>query len=224
MKRMLIFVLALMLTALPLAALAEGDAPTVTVNGAATVSVAADYAQVNLAVETNAPAVADSLSENAARMVQVLSALEEAGVAAEDIVTDRFYVYTQYEYTGENRTYTVTNALTVTVRQIADTGRVIDVAISAGANTCNGITFYSDAAAQANDDALVTAIAEARRKAELAATACGKTLGDLVSLTESYGSYEGVRYAKSAAADAWTNILPDGLDFTANVTATFELK
>ena len=223
MKRMIIFILALLLTVLPLSSLAE-DAPTVTVNGAATVSVAADYAQVSLAVETNAAAGADALSENADRMAQVLAALEQAGIPAADIVTDRFYVYTQYDYTSEKHTYTVTNALTVTVRELGDVGRIIDIALSAGANTCNGITFYSDAAAQANDDALVAAIAEARRKAELAAAACGKTLGDLRSLTEAYGSYGGVRLAKAADMAAGTAILPDGLDFTANVTATFELK
>lgn len=223
MKRIVILLLALALSVLPLFALAEG-APTVTVNGTATVSVPADFAKVNLAVETNAPAVADALSENADRMAQVLAALEEAGIAAGDIVTDRFYVYTQYDYTGENHTYTVTNALTVTVRALSDVGRLIDVALSAGANACNGITFYSDAAAQANDEALTAAIAEARRKAELAAVAAGLTLGDLVSLNESAGSYGGVRLAKAADMAASTAIMPDGLDFTANVSVTFELK
>lgn len=223
MKRIVIILLALLLSALPLVSLAEG-APTVTVNGAATVSVPADYAKVNLAVETNAPAVADALSENADRMAQVLAALADAGIPAEDIVTDRFHVYTQYDYTGDKHTYNVTNALTVTVRELGDAGRLIDIALSAGANACNGITFYSDAAAQANDDALVAAIAEARRKAELAAVACGKSLGDLVSINESYGSYGGVRLAKAADMTAGTAIMPDGLDFTANVTATFELK
>jgi len=223
MKRIVMILAALMLAALPLVSLAE-NAPTVTVNGAATVSVAADFAKVSLAVETSAAAVADALSENADRMAQVLQALEEAGIPAADIVTDRFHVYTQYDYTGQNNTYNVTNALTVTVRELGDVGRVIDTALSAGANACNGISFYSNTAAQANDDALTAAIAEARRKAELAAAACGKTLGDLVSLTEAYGSYGGVRLAKAADMAAGTAILPDGLDFTANVTATFELK
>ncbi len=223
MKRIAMLLLALALAVLPLSSLAE-DAPTVTVNGTATVSVPADYAKVNLAVETNAPAVADALSENADRMAQVLKALEETGIDAEDIVTDRFYVYTQYDYTSDIHTYTVTNALTVTVRALNDVGRVIDTALSAGANACNGITFYSDAAAQANDDALTAAIAEARRKAELAAAACGKALGGLVSLSESSGSYGGVRLAKAADMAAGTAILPDGLDFTASVSVTFGLK
>ena len=79
MKRIVMILLTLALAAMPLVSLAE-DAPTVTVNGAATVSVAADFAKVSLAVETSAAAVADAMSENSDRMAQVLQALEEAGI------------------------------------------------------------------------------------------------------------------------------------------------
>ena len=226
MKRIFILLLALAAALLPLSALAQKGTPaTVTVNGSATVSVPADYAKVNLGVETSAAAVADALKENAARIDAVLAALRGAGIAAEDIVTDRFYVYTQYDYAeGRTRSYQVSNALTVTVRDLAQIGSVIDLAMDAGANTCGGITFYSNAADQAADEALAAAIAEARRRAILAAEAGGMTLGRLVSLQEGGGAYNGVRLAKSADLGAGTQILAEGLDFTAQVSATFEMQ
>lgn len=230
MKRICIILLALALM-LPNLALAEGDKPTVTVTGSATVSVPADYAVVSLAVETCEKAVADALTGNAQRISQVLAALEQAGIPAADIVTDRFYIYTQYDYSAYSedgsaliRGYQVSNALSVTVRDLAQVGSVIDTAIGAGANACSGIAFYSNASAQANDDALLAAVAEARRKAALVAAACGKTLGDMLSLTEEGGYSAGVRYAKSAALDAGTQIMAEGLDFTASVSATFALE
>lgn len=226
MKRIFILLLALAAALLPLAALAqEGTPATVTVNGSATVSVPADYATVNLGVETSAAAVADALKENSARIDAVLAALRGAGIAAEDIVTDRFYVYTQYDYAEvRTRSYQVSNALTVTVRDLAQIGSVIDLAMEAGANTCGGIAFYSNAADQAADEALTAAIAEARRRAALAAEAGGMTLGRLVSLQEGGGAYNGVRLAKSADLSAGTQIFAEGLDFTAQVSATFEMQ
>ena len=231
MKRMMLLFLALVLCLLPLGGLAESGVPTVTVTGSATVSAAADYAVVSLGVDTVRKAVSDAMAENAAHIDAVLAALKNAGIDEKDIATDRFYVYTQYDYgavteDGGNpiRGYQVSNALSVTVREISAVGSVIDVAISAGANACNGITFYSSQAGSANDDALTAAIAEGHRKAELAAKASGMRLGNLVSLTESSGTYNGVRYAKAAVADAGgTQIIADGLDFSATVVMTYEL-
>ena len=232
MKRMMLLFLALLLCLLPLGGLAEGGAPTVTVTGSATVSATADYAVVSLGVDTFNQAVSVAMKENAAHIDAVLAALKNAGIDEKDIVTDRFYVYTQYDYGTYNedggnpvRGYQVSNALSVTVREISAVGSVIDTAISAGANACNGIAFYSSQAGSANDEALAAAIAEGRRKADLSAQAAGMRLGNLVSVTESSGSYNGVRYAKTAVADAGgTQIIADGLDFSASVVLIYELR
>jgi len=240
MKHILTVLTALLLAAalLPAAALAE-EAPlrTLTVRGTATVTVPADTAVISLGVETSAQNVADASAQNARRIDAVLAALAEAGIAQEDIKTDYFYVNTLYDYSsfdenGGNRIkgYQVTNGLSVTVRTLEDAGKVIDIALQAGANACNGISFRSQQAGEANDDALVSAIAEGRRKAELMAKACGMTLGSLVTITENSGTYGGVLFAKGeaetveAAMDRGTQIISNGLDYTATVIMTFEMK
>ena len=229
MKRIICLLLALSLAALlPLAALADEDR-TITVIGEAHVSVPADIAVVSLGVETTAGVVAEATSANAAAIDQVLAALTSAGIDRKDIVTDYFYVDTIYDYSVEesaNRGYQVRNTLSVTVRKLEEVGKVIDLALAAGANSCSGISFQCSQAAAAGDEALTAAVAEGRRKAQLLAEAAGLSLGKLLTITESYAYSSGVSFAKNAnyAAEASTTILADLLDYSATVTLCFELK
>ena len=238
MRRFMLFALVLCCVALvPGLGLADDDR-TITVTGTATVTVEADAAVVSIGVETLDKEVTAAAAGNAAKLEAVIAALKALGIDEKDITTDHYYVTPIYDYTvaSENgvpvRGYQVSNSLSVRLSDLNLTGTVIDTALKAGANACNGITFTSAAAGDACDQALTAAIAEARRKAELAAAACGGSVGKVVSLTEGYGSYSGVTMSKRAMGDvveeaeydAGTTIIADGLRFTSSVTLTVELK
>ncbi len=237
MKRiMLLVLLVCCVAALP--ALSFADPGTVTVTGTATVTVEADAAVVVIGVETMDKDVSAAASANAVKLDAVIEALKALGIDEKDIHTDHYYVSTLYDYSSADpdgvpvRGYQVTNSLSVKVRDINRTGEVIDTALKAGANACNGISFTSSAAGEACDQALAAAVAEARRKAALVAEACGGKLGRIVELKEGYGSYSGVamasRMAKGDAVeeaqDAGTAIMADGLQFSATVTLTVEIE
>ena len=228
LKRLSALLLAVLL--LTAAAFAE-DAPArrITVQGQATVMAAADTAIVSLGVETTAASVTDAMTENAARIEAVLTALKAAGPAENDLYTERFYISTVYDYSSiESRIigYTVSNGLSVTVRDMAQVGSLIDQAFAAGANRCDGVSVSSTKAGEASDQALVAAIAEGHRRAELVAAATGDTLGALISVTESGSGYVSMEYsAKGVAnADMGTQIIAEGLSYTATVTLVFEVK
>lgn len=238
MKRFILSVLLVCCVAL-LPALAAAEAGTLTVTGTATVTVEADTAVVSIGVETVDKDVSAAASSNAAKMDAVVAALKALGIDEKDIVTSHYFVSTLYDYSASDgetvpvRGYQVSNSLSVKVRDITQTGAVIDTALKAGANACNGISFTSGAAGEACDQALTAAIAEARRKAALAAEACGGTVGRIVELKEGYGSYGGVTMNKRTAAagamveeaaDAGTAIIADGLQFSATVTLTVEIE
>ncbi|MBR4457705.1 MAG: SIMPL domain-containing protein [Clostridia bacterium] len=237
MKKLLITLAVLCMMLMPMLASAESER-TVTVSGTATVMVEADTATVSFGIETRAKEVAAASEANAAQTQRLKQALTEAGVAEKDITTEFYYVNPIYDFnqvTEDDITpvkgYSVSNTLSIRVRDITQIGTLIDKALASGATSCNGISFSSSKAADAQDEALVAAIAEARRKAELMAEACGGKLGVIVSVSEQAGITNGalfnLRSNKASgveeAEDAATEIVSDGLRYSATVTVVFEL-
>ena len=241
MKNILSILLAAMLvfTCAASSAFADHDPDgTITVTGSATVSTDAESAVVALGVTTSAAEASEASAKNAVAIDTLIKALMEFGIGKEDISTSYYYLNPVYNYEQRNEDgsytlvgYSVSNNLSVRVRDIEKVGNVIDLALSNGANSCDGISFTADHAIEAQDQALEEAVKEACRRAELAAKACGRELGDVITLDESSSNgglavnsmrFAAVAEAASGAAD--TQILSNGLSFTATVRMTFELK
>lgn len=97
LKRILTLVLALLLCA---GALAE--APVLTVQGAATVSLDADTATITLGIRRFDADVRTVQSAVNQRMESVIAALLDAGVAKEDVYTSSISIYPEYDYDGDS--------------------------------------------------------------------------------------------------------------------------
>ncbi len=209
--------------------LAEGTLLTVNADGSS--EARPDMAIVNLGVTTEGQTAAAALAENARRMTALTAALRRAGVAERDIQTSNVSVYPQQVY-GEGQApritgYQANNSVTVKVRRIDNTGRVIDAAVGAGGNTVNGVSFtHADPDAQL-DVARRDAIAEARRRAELYANALGMRVNRIVSVSEGGGYAPPVPVAleRFQAQDAAaTPISPGEIETRVSVNVMFELR
>lgn len=235
MKKLLALVLSLMLF-LPCIALADSpavaDGATITVTGSASVTLKADYARVSVGVSTTAKTVDEATQQNNTTIHAVIDALKNAGIAEEDIVTNSYSVYAQYDYSsfsGEQKLtgYNVTNQLTVIIRDMKHIGATLDKATAAGANNIYNIEFLSTKADEAQDEATVYAVQDAMRRASLLADAAGLTLGGIVSISDSSAGWvAGARTysSKLDMAAAGNSILPDDASVSASVTMVFELK
>jgi uncharacterized protein YggE len=160
----------------------------------------------------------------------VTQALRRAGVAERDIQTSNVSVYPQQVY-GEGQApritgYQANNTVTAKVRNISNTGRVIDAAVSAGGNTVNGVSFSHAEPDEQLDIARRDAIAEARRRAELYADALGMRVHRIVAVNEGGGYAPPIPVAveRMAAQDASTPISPGEIETRINVNVTFELR
>ena len=241
MKKLLcIAVAALLLTALALPALAEGNPGKITVGGNATISLPADTAAVQIGVNTQNGTVQQAQKENAQIMAAVMEAIKALGVEDKDIVTSQFNVYSYYNYETsllgkETRTqiYEVQNTVTVTVHDLSLIGAILDAAMEAGANTTYGISFSSTQANEAYQKALTRAVEDAMVKAQVLATAAGVQLGQLVSInaaqnTYSYGwdTYGVANFYEYNAkgADAGTSITSGDVTVSAEVTLEYEFE
>lgn len=237
--------LTLMLAAAPLTLAEADDEPlsvsvqpaaqtrTLSVKGTASVTLKPDNASLSIGVVTTARTVADAQAQNAAAMNKVIDAAKAAGILERDISTTSFHISAQYDYSYSQMTeeqeligYRVENMLSVTVRDIAAVGSVLDALMTAGANQSYGVSFDSTQKGEAYDLALTDAIGEARRKAKLAADALGETLGETISLSEeaTYAYAEAALNRNYAMDGASTQILAGALTVTATVTLRCALR
>jgi uncharacterized protein YggE len=80
--------------------------------------------------------------------------------------------------------YQAANSVSVTVRELASTGSLIDAALAAGATSMDGLDFHVDDPSAAEEKARQLAIADARRRAATIAEAAGVRLGAVIGVVE----------------------------------------
>ena len=166
------------------------SAQGVTVQATGTVKVVPDGVSFNFAVSVLAQSSESAMSDASATAELVRAALEAAGVAKDDIATQNVSVYPEYasSTTGTQTLsgYRAQQVFTVTLRDTAKAGEVVDAVIAAGGNSLQvyGVTptlIDTDAAvAQAREAAMKSAKEKASDYAGLVDT----DLGSVVYVTE----------------------------------------
>jgi uncharacterized protein len=186
-----------------LPARADDTPPTLSLSGHGEVSVAPDMAVITSGVVTEADTARAALDANTAAIGAVIAAIKEAGIEARDIQTSDFRVEPRYVYPRKDDEqqaprivgYTVTNAVTVRVRDLSKLGAVLDQSVSVGANRIDGISFVVTNSDAHLDAARALAMRDAIRRAEVYAGAAGVRLARILSISESGGYTPVVRKA-----------------------------
>lgn len=231
MKKMtaILAVMMVILTMLSGAALAD---ETVSAIGKATVQIQPDMARITLGVNATDAEVINAQQAVNEAMNSIVAALtdEEMAIASEDISTTSYFIYERYEYNSEKDVsersgYVASASIAILVRDLSKAGKVIDVAMQAGANELNGVEFMSSDQTEARDRALTLAVQDGTRKAKTIAAAAGVQLSELPSSIEEmsdYYSYDtgNVVYATETSDAATGTQLQAGL---LNLTATVEI-
>jgi uncharacterized protein YggE len=168
--------------------MAETAPPAISVTGEANVSVPPDLALVDGGVTSEAKTAREATDANNTAMGKVLLALKIAGIDEKDVQTSRLSLQPQSapNRAGPNAIvgYRASNRVTIKVRNVSNVAAVIDTLVSAGANEIGGIHFMVSQASKLLDEARDSAVADARRKAEIYARAAGVTLGAPLSISE----------------------------------------
>ena len=198
----------------------------VTVTGEGKVVTVPDNAVIRLGVSSQAKTARAASDANAKEMTIVLAAIKESGVADRDIQTTSLSLQPQYDpkQTGTAHLigFQVSNQVTVKIRDVGRLSAVLDRAIAAGANEMSGIEFVVSEQAKLLDKARIEAIADARRKAELYASAAGMKVGRVMAISEE-GPAQTPRAYQTMRAGAATPIAPGEQMLRAVVTVSYEL-
>ena len=200
----------------------------IVVAGEGSVRLAPDYAQIRSGVGSHAKTAKEATDINSKAMAAIAAALVNAGIAQKDIQTSRFSlqpVYAQAQGNSEAKLtgFSVSNQVTVTIRQIGKVSDILDLLIASGATNVGGVEFLHDDPSKALDQAREAAFADARRKAELYAHTSGLTLGRVAWITEDAGYAGPVPLARASLAMVPVPISAGEDTLQARVTVGFDV-
>ncbi len=209
------------------------------VNGNGKVYATPDIALLSLGIEVQDETVALAQASAAEAMEMVMEALANEGVADEDIQTQQFSIRPISEWEvvfdeGEKEQivgYRVTNIVTVKVRDIENTGAIIDaVAVAGGDFTrVDSIAFTVDDPTPYYEEARAQAVEYAKAKAEQLADLGGVELGNPTYISESTyyptpNYYRGDMAFSEGMPAVETSISPGELEISANVQMAFAIN
>jgi uncharacterized protein YggE len=166
-----------------------GSPAQVVTTGVGEAHVTPDRATIMIGVQTRASTAAAAGAENARKQKAVLDTMKALGLAADQLSTANYNVWPEMApTTPTNQTprviaYTVSNDVRVDVRRIEDVGKLIDAALTKGANEISSLQFTSSKADSARRAALAEAVENARADAEALARAAGGSLGQLIEIS-----------------------------------------
>lgn len=198
----------------------------ITVTGVGEVRSTPDRADLSFGVHAEGSTAAAALSANNAKLRRLIAALEEAGVDPKHLKSEYLSVSPRYDDSkGTPSGYSADASLTVTEQSLERASRLIDLGVSAGADSVSGPSLsIADRDAQYRR-ALERAFADARTKAYALAGAAGVSLGDVTAIVEG-AQYDGpvMELAARTATAPKTPIEPGTEHISASVTVTFAIS
>lgn len=201
----------------------------ITVTGTGTVNGTPNQLTLSMGVQVNAASVDSALAEANQATSRVTAALKARGVAATDIQTSGLSI--QPDYRNNSPTpdgYGVSEYLTATLRKVSAAGVQIQAAVQAGGNavTVDGISLDLTDTSGLLARARAAAVSDAGHKAAQYASAIGRPLGPVVSITDQAPAQPFPFYASASGAmprSASVPISPGTQQLTVSVTVVYSV-
>ena len=205
---------------------------TIDVSATGSTSAEPDLAVVTLAVEARADSADAAREQVAADVESMRQALRDLGIPDDAVTTTSFFVGPEYDHREGGRElvgYRAYHAFEVE-SDVGQAGAVIDAAVGSGATQVQNVRFTltEETRSELREEALSTAVSNARADAETIASASGVSLGQLHSAsTANVGYPRPIPYAAESAAGgdgASTVVEPGPVEVTATVQVSYEIE
>lgn len=185
------------------AASTDPAAEGVVVSGLGRTSGTPDVLRVELGVQVRRPDVSTALRDANTVLSRVRAAVRDGGVDPKDVQTSEVSLYPAYTSKGAPNGYSVSEMLTVKLRDLGRAGRTIGAAVEAGGNAARvqGVSFALEDNTALLEKARDAAYADAKAKATRYAELSGRGLGQVELVSEQLPTQpQPVAYAGSSAA------------------------
>ncbi len=209
------------------------DRDTIIIQGEGKVTSKPDLALIDLGVTTDGATVKEAQKNNTQKMNAVIAAVKVLGVEEKDRQTANYSIFPKYQYDQGKQTvigYTVSQDVSVKVRDLDKAGDVLAKAGELGANQIGGLRFGVDDPQVLKVEARSKAIDDARTKAEALAKQLGLSIVKVVTFSESSGSVMPPQPYFAKAIDLASSVGPPpeiesgSLDVISSVSVTFEVR
>jgi uncharacterized protein YggE len=217
---------------------------TISVSGEGDAFVTPDVATFSFGVSADAAQVSDAQTNVTTKTNAIISALKQLGIADADIQTSDYSIYPKYTYTSTicqtngicppsqqvPDGYTVSNSLTVKVRNTDDAGKALAAVGDNGGTNVSGLSFTLDNPEAPQAEAQAKAIADAKAKALVLAKDLGVSLGQVVTFTDDSNSgqpmpiFMNALSAGATSAPSAPTISTGQNKVSDNVTITYEIR
>lgn len=187
--------------------------------------------------------IGDLQTENSQKASRAISYLKKNGVSEQDIKTESYNIAPRYEhYTcpssknteravscppSEIVGYSVSQSISVKIRDINKAGDLLGGIVENGANTVSGLSFTVDEPDVLQNKARKEAITRAKEKAQFFAEAGGFRLGKVISIQEGqvYNPYSRFELYSGKGGDfASPEIEPGSQEIALSFTITYEIR
>ena len=205
-----------------------------TVTGVGKTTVTPDIAVMSVGVTAQSSTVKLAQKQLNTNIDAVTKAVKQLGVDAKDIKTSNYSINPRYDYQSATQRivgYDAQSSLTIKVRDMDKANDVVDAATANGANEVGGISFDVDDRAKLEDAAREIAVADAKKKAEMAAKTAGFNLGNIVNYQEGTGTNPRPMYSKIPMAGGGgedqavaSTIEPGSTEITMQVSLSYQIR
>lgn len=206
---------------------------TITVSGMAESQeqnqVASFYAGATAVNAEKQPAI----DEVNTQVAEVITRLEEFGIAREDIQTQNLSIYQEQEQFSEGGVqrfragqWRATNSLNIILRDISRASDLVGLLADSGLTDISGPNFRMDSTAEAETALLTAAVDNAREKADLIAEQQGKRIYKVLNIVEGSGTYGGPipLFAREMGGGGGNPVEPGSTTISTSVSVTFEMR
>ena len=209
--------------------------PIIAVSGEGLVEAQPDRAIISVGVVTRDKNPSAVQAANAKAASSVVNSIVALGIERKNISTGNYNFNPTYRHFDNGRRelegYEATNSVTIVVDDLNLVGKIIDAALSHGANHIDALNFGLRNRSAYQDEALRLAILDAKHKAEVAAAALGKSILGVrnVSINSSHvAAPHNYKMARAMAEDSATGVdtpIESGmLTCSASVHVEFEIS
>ncbi|MCG9749758.1 oxidative stress defense protein [Vibrio brasiliensis] len=181
------------------------DFPHLSTTGYGEVIATPDMAQFSVKV-VESTMTAEQAKQSVDKVVSdFLGALGKEGVESQNITSSNLYITPQYHYPKKGKPelvgYRASRSITVTVDQLADLNRYLDLALNSGINQVDNIQLQVKDQEQYQQKARLAAIKDANSKAESLAEGFGKDLNGVWQINYNMSGQQPI-LMRSMAMDA----------------------
>ncbi len=167
---------------------------TLKLSGEGVITAKPDIAELDVGVVTECKTAGEAVAANAQRMSDVIAQIKQLGIPSSSLQTSGLSVSPVYDNDEKSPTrgqivsYRVEDTLRIR-SDVGLAGKVLDTAVSAGANVASGIRFTVADDHAMREQALAAAVKAADRSAQIVAGALGARLDPphLIEITSAGG-------------------------------------